>query len=320
MVRTLWPMALAGAVLILIGCGPKEPAEKKLVIGFSQVGAESAWRTAETTSMKDEAAARGVTLKFSDGQNKQDNQIKALRAFIAQGVDLIILAPVVETGWDPVLQEAKKAKIPVILLDRSIVTSDPGLYVTHIGPDCVEEGRMAARWLVEKLNEKGNVLELQGTPGSAPAIARKQGFEEVVKEHPEVTIVMSQSGDFRRSNGKQVTEALLKKAQGEQISLDAIYAHNDDMAIGAIQAVEDAGLKPGEDIIIVSIDGVKAAFEAMAAEKLNCTVECNPLLGPTAFDVVEKIMKGEAVPKWTKMSTRWFEQPVTDELLNSRHY
>lgn len=292
-------------------------AGKKLTVGFSQIGAESAWRTAETESIRSEATKRGVNLRFSDAQQKQENQIKALRVFLAQGVDAIILAPVVETGWEPVLKEIKRAKIPVILVDRGIKVSDESLYTTLIASDFVQEGRMAGEWLAKKLNGKGNIVELQGTPGAAPAIDRKKGFEEIVARTPGLKVIKSQTGEFTRSKGKEVMEAFLK-AEGKNIN--AVYAHNDDMALGAIQAIEEAGLKPGADIIVVSIDGVKGAFEAMVAGKLNCTVECNPLLGPAAFDAIEAVKAGKTVPKKTIVKDEVFEQSVAKDVIGSRKY
>ncbi|HOO56176.1 MAG TPA: ABC transporter substrate-binding protein [bacterium] len=291
-----------------------------LKVGFSQIGAESAWRSAETDSIRNEAVKRGVDLKFSDAQQKQENQIKALRSFIAQRVDAIILAPVVETGWEPVLKEAKKAGIPVILVDRGVNVSDDSLYTTLIASDFVEEGRMAGKWLVEKLGGNGNIVELQGTPGAAPAIDRKKGFEEAVAESPGMKIVKSQTGEFTRSKGKEVMETYLSAARAEGLKIDAVYAHNDDMALGAVQAIEEAGLKPGSDIIIVSIDGVKAAFEAMVDGKLNVTVECNPLLGPAAFDAVEKAVAGESLEKKIIVRDEVFDQSVAAEVLPTRQY
>src|ERR1700722_13662496 len=225
-----------GAALVLCLAAPA-PA-KPLVVGFAQVGAESSWRTAETDSVKAEAAKLGVTLKFSDAQGKQENEIKAVRGFIAQGVDAIVLAPVVETGWEPVLREAKRAKIPVVLLDRGIKVADDSLYSTLICSDFVSEGKMAADWLVKKMNGKANIIELQGTPGAAPAIDRPKRFPQLIAGPPDMKIIASQSGHFRRSGGKEVMEALLKKYSGE---VNAGYAHNDDMALGAIQAIEEAG-------------------------------------------------------------------------------
>jgi ABC-type sugar transport system substrate-binding protein len=273
----------------LVGCCPLTAlAQKKIVLGFSQVGAESEWRTANTESIKASAKEAGIELKFSDAQQKQENQIKAIRSFIAQKVDVIAFSPVVESGWETVLREAKAAKIPVVLTDRSVNTKDDTLYVTFMGSDFVEEGRKAGRWLVEKMkDQKGevNIVELQGTVGSAPAIDRKKGFEEIIKADPKFKIIRSQTGDFTRAKGKEVMEAFLK-AEGKKINV--LYAHNDDMAIGAIQAIEEAGMKPAKDITIISIDAVKGAFEAMIAGKLNVSVECSPLLGPAADERGER--------------------------------
>jgi len=291
-------LTIAAAVLLT---GIAHADDKKITLGFSQIGAESEWRTANTQSIKDAAAKAGINLKFSDAQQKQENQIKAIRSFIAQKVDVIAFSPVVETGWEPVLREAKAAKIPVILSDRAVDVKDDSLWVSFMGSDFVEEGRRAAKWLVgyapiKALAAKGDVVivELQGTVGSAPAIDRKKGFEEVMKAHPNYKIVRSQTGDFTRAKGKEVMEAFLK-AEGKKINV--LYAHNDDMAIGAIQAIEEAGLKPGKDIVIVSIDAVKGAFEAMMAGKLNCSVECSPLLGPQLMQAVKDLKAGKVLPK-----------------------
>jgi galactofuranose transport system substrate-binding protein len=308
---------------LLVGCDKSsstktENGHKPLVVGFAQVGAESAWRTANSKSIRDEAAKRGVDLKFSDAQQKQENQIKAVRSFIAQKVDVIILAPVVETGFEPALREAKQAGIPVILSDRRADVSDDSLYATFIGADFIEEGRRAAKFLVDKTGGKAVIAELQGTPGSAPANDRKKGFEQILKDHPDMKIVLSQTGDFTRAKGKEVMEAFLKSPEGKNINV--LFAHNDDMALGAIQAIEAAGLKPGKDIMIVSIDGVKAAFEAMADGKLNCTVECNPLIGPQLFDLVEKVAAKQPVPKRVDVQEGVYTQEQAAGALASRQY
>ena len=271
-------------------------AQKKIVLGFSQIGAESEWRTANTESIKQAAKDAGIELKFSDAQQKQENQIKAIRSFIAQKVDVIGLSPVVETGWDTVLMEAKAAHIPVILTDRAVDSKDKSLYVTFMGSDFIEEGRKAGNWLENYTKGKPgpiNIVELQGTVGSAPAIDRKKGFEEVISKDIRMKIIRSQTGDFTRAKGKEVMEAFLK-AEGKNINV--LYAHNDDMAIGAIQAIEEAGLKPGVDITIISIDGVKGAFEAMIAGKLNVTVECSPLLGPQLMQAAKDVVAGKQIP------------------------
>jgi ABC-type sugar transport system substrate-binding protein len=291
---------LAVAVVMISALAvPGSPAraDKKITLGFSQIGAESEWRTANTKSIKESADAAGINLKFSDAQQKQENQIKAIRAFIAQKVDVIAFSPVVETGWEPVLREAKAAKIPVILTDRAVNVKDDSLWVAFMGSDFVEEGRRAANWLVDKTKDTAgtiNIVELQGTVGSAPAIDRKKGFEEIIKDKPKFKIIRSQTGDFTRAKGKEVMEAFLK-AEGKKINV--LFAHNDDMAIGAIQAIEEAGMKPGKDILIVSIDGVKGAFQAMMAGKLNVSVECSPLLGPQLMSAVKDLKAGKALPK-----------------------
>ena len=293
-------------------------AEKKLTLGFAQVGAESEWRTANTASIKDAAAKAGVNLKFSDAQQKQENQIKAIRSFIAQKVDVIAFAPVVTTGWDTVLKEAKAAKIPVVLTDRSIETNDPSLYVTMIGSDFTEEGRKAGRWLLD--NVKGgtvNIVELQGTVGSAPAIERKKGFEEVIAGKAEYKVIRSQTGDFTRAKGKEVMEAFLK-AEGKKINV--LYAHNDDMAIGAIQAIEEAGMKPGKDVIVISVDAVKGAFEAMMAGKMNVSVECNPLLGPQLMEIARDVVAGKQLPKRINTKEGIFTADIAAREFPNRKY
>ena len=289
-----------------------------LTLGFAQVGAESEWRTANTVSIKDAAKAAGITLKFSDAQQKQENQIKAIRSYIAQKVDVIAFAPVVTTGWDTVLKEAKHAKIPVILTDRSIETNDPSLYVTMIGSDFTEEGRKAGKWLLENYKTPGevNIVELQGTVGSAPAIERKKGFEEIIKTDPRFKITRSQTGDFTRSKGKEVMEAFLKTDK----KINVLFAHNDDMAIGAIQAIEAAGMKPGKDITIISIDAVKGAFEAMMAGKLNVTVECNPQLGPQLMDLVKEVKAGKPQQKRINTKESVFPMEVAAKEFPNRKY
>lgn len=312
--------AVSVAGLTGTGCGKKESAAdsaKPLVIGFSQVGAESDWRVAETRSIKEEAVTRGIELKFSDAQGKQENQIKAIRSFIAQGVNAIILAPKVETGWEPVLKEAKQAKIPVILVDRGISVADDSLYATLIASDFVAEGRMAAEWLIKKTGGKAAIIELEGTPGAAPAIDRKKGFAEAIKAAPGMRILAAQSGDFETGKGKEVMETLLQQ-HGKEVT--AVYAHNDNMALGAIEAIKAAGKKPGTDILIVSIDGVKAAFQAMVDGTLNCTVECSPLLGVAAFDAVEAALDGKPLPKKTVVQDQVFDQSTAKDVIGSRKY
>jgi simple sugar transport system substrate-binding protein len=312
---------LAAALLAAFTAVTPVFAAKPLVIGFSQVGAESEWRTANTVSIKDAAKKDGITLKFADAQQKQENQVKAIRSFIAQRVDVIAFSPVVESGWDTVLREAKAAKIPVILTDRAVNVSDPSLYVTFIGSDFVEEGRRAGRWLLDRAKKTPdavvNIVELQGTVGSAPALDRKKGFEEVIATNPKLKVIRSQTGDFTRAKGKEVMEAFLK-AEGKKINV--LYAHNDDMAIGAIQAIEEAGMKPGKDIVVISIDGVKGAFEAMIAGKLNVTVECSPLLGPQLMQIARDVVANKPVPKRITTQESVFPAEVAAKEFPNRKY
>jgi simple sugar transport system substrate-binding protein len=295
--RGLKKLALAGATLC-IGMGITLAAQAEMVIGFSQIGSESGWRTSETASIKAEAKKRGIDLKFSDAQQKQENQIKAVRSFIAQGVDGILLAPVVETGWDQVLKEAKDAKIPVVLVDRG-VDADPSLYLTKVASDFVEEGALAGSWLAAKTSGVCDIVELQGTVGSSAAIDRKKGFGNIISNFPNMKIIRSQSGDFTRSGGKEVMESFLKAEDGGK-DICALYSHNDDMALGAIQAIKEAGLKPGKDILIVSIDSVPDIFKAMMNGETNASIELNPHLGGPAFDAIKAHLAGKEVPKWIK--------------------
>jgi simple sugar transport system substrate-binding protein len=312
---------LAAAAVAAFAAAIPAFAAKPLVIGFSQVGAESEWRTANTASIKDAARKSGVTLKFADAQQRQENQVKAIRSFIAQRVDVIAFSPVVESGWDTVLREAKAAKIPVILTDRAVNVADKSLYASFIGSDFVEEGRRAGRWLSDYAKKSPvktlNIVELQGTVGSAPAIDRKNGFQEVIAGNPKLKVIRSQTGDFTRAKGKEVMEAFLK-SEGKNINV--LFAHNDDMAIGAIQAIEEAGLKPGKDIIVVSIDGVKGAFEAMMQGKLNVTVECSPLLGPTLMQTAQDVVAGKPVAKRITVNEGVFPAELAAKEFPNRKY
>ncbi|RED54931.1 ABC transporter substrate-binding protein [Cohnella lupini] len=272
-----------------------QPADKKVVLGFAQVGAESGWRSANTKSIQESAATAGFDLKFSDAQQKQENQIKAIRSYIQQKVDVIAFSPVVESGWDTVLKEAKEAGIPVILTDRAVDSEDTSLYKTFIGSDFVEEGRKAGQWLVDQYKDASgevNIVELQGTTGSAPANDRKSGFLDVITSNPNLKIIASQTGDFTRAKGKEVMQAFLQANK----KIDVLYAHNDDMALGAIQAIEAAGLKPGVDIKIISVDGVHDGIQAASEGKINFIVECNPLLGPQLMTAVNDVLAGKDIP------------------------
>jgi len=293
--------------------------EKKyedMIVGYAQLGAESEWRAANTISVKETAEQLGVELRFLDAQQKQENQIEAVRKFIVQKVDIIGISPIVETGWDEVFQEAKDAGIPIILVDRRAAVSED-LYVSYLGSDFLEEGRNAARVMAKMVNGKANIVELVGTIGSAPANDRYTGFREILKDYPQLQIIASESGDFTRARGKEVMEKFLQ-TYGEEIT--AVYAHNDDMALGAIQAIDNYGLRPGLDIKIVSVDAARGAFEAMIAGKLNATVECNPLLGPQFFELALKVVNGESIPKWVPSIESIFFPEDAVTILPSRKY
>ncbi|MBB5335172.1 ABC transporter substrate-binding protein [Pectinatus brassicae] len=321
-----------------IGCGSNTSSDKssagkgdkQIVMGFSQIGAESEWRTAHTKDIKQAAQDAGIKLIFSDAQQKQENQIKAIRSFIAQGVDIIAFTPIVETGWDTVLKEAKDAKIPVIIVDRDVKLNDDSLYVAKIGTDSVTEGQNAFKWIDEYMKkqnkkprdggDKFNIVVLEGTVGSSVAVRRSQGFTEAMKASPDASkyeILASQTGEFTRQKGQEVMESFLK-SYGDKI--DILFAQNDDMALGAIQAIEAAGLKPGKDITIISIDGVKGIFQAMIEGKSNCTVECNPLQGKLLMETAKKILKGEKVEKNVFVKEGVFPADTAKDTLPSRKY
>ncbi|QIK78993.1 ABC transporter substrate-binding protein [Sphingomonas piscis] len=299
-------LAVAVAALALGGCGKQGGGNGGMTVGFAQIGSESGWRTAETNAAKASAKEKGVDLRISDAQQRQENQIKAIRAFIAQGVDGILLAPVVATGWDQVLKEAQAAKIPVVLVDRLIETSDKNLYLSAVTSDQVLEGRTAGEWLTKTVGSRDcPVIELQGTVGSSPAIARKKGFDEALAKTANVKIVRSQSGDFTRSKAKEVMESAIKAVGGNKIC--AVYAHNDDMMIGAIQAMKEAGLRPGKDVLTVSIDGVPDIFKAMQDGEANATVELTPDMAGPALDMLAAYKKdGKAPPKWHQTPTKLY--------------
>ncbi|MCP3719073.1 ABC transporter substrate-binding protein [Paraburkholderia sp. CNPSo 3281] len=311
---------VAAAAAFSLAAGVAHAEDKQITLGFAQVGAESAWRTANTVSVKQAAKDAGINLKFSDAQQKQENQIKAIRSYIAQKVDVIAFSPVVESGWEPVLQEAKRARIPVILTDRNIDVKDQSLYVTMIGSDFMEEGRRAGKWLEDHYKDNPgpiNIVELQGTVGSAPANDRHSGLMEVIKNDPKFKIIASQSGDFTLAGGKQVMEAFAK-TYGNKINV--VYAHNDDMALGAIQAMEEAGMKPGKDISVVSFDATKGGFQAMIAGKMNVDVECSPLLGPQLMSAVKDVVAGKQLPKRIVTNETVFPEDVAAQVLPSRKY
>jgi len=285
-----------------------------MVLCFPQLGAESDWRTANTASMKETATKLGIKqLVFSDAQQKQENQISAIRSCIQQGVSVIALPPVVETGWDAVLQEAKDANIPVIIVDRS-VSADASMYAAHIGSDMEIEGKRSAAEFNKLLPNGGNILELSGTTGSGAAVGRAKGFREALNAN--IKILDSQTGNFTRAEGKPVMEAFLKKYAGQ---IQGVFFHNDDMAIGAVEAIKAAGLKPG-DLKMVSIDGTRGGFQLMIDGWLQADVECNPLLGPQVMDLALKLMNGEPIVKEVLTDESVYYPDKAAELLPTRKY
>ena len=296
---------------------PRDP-EEPIVLGFAQVGKEGAWREANTRSIKDAAEQTGIELLFRDAELDQDKQIAAIRYFIEQDVDVIAFSPIVETGWEDVLREARDAGIPVICSDRTVKVSDETLFTTYLGADFVEEGRRAAQWLLEETRNEEEILivEIEGFPGSAPAVDRQRGFHAVIEQSDSHRIIDSQSGNFIYNLGYVAMSQFLLRHD----RIDAVFAHNDDMALGAVKAIEETGLVPGEDILIVSIDAVKAAFEAMMEGKLNCSVECSPLLGPQLMNAVHDYVNGKELPFRINTEEGVFPRETAKHYISSRRY
>ncbi len=297
-----------------------QPIKHHIRLGFSQLGSESDWRLANTNSIREAAREAGIQLLFENAEQSQEKQFEAVRYFIEQGVDVIAIAPVVETGWEAILQEVQEAGIPVLIIDRKMELSDPSLYVTFIGSDFYEEGVMAGRYLLDKMRDRPGeitIAELRGTEGASPSIDRGAGFREAIRERAELTILASEPADFTQARGKEVMRSFLE-THGSRI--DALYAHNDDMALGAIEAVEEVGLKPGKDIIIISVDGTRQAFEMMVQGKINAVVECNPMLGPNVMQAVLELMEGRTLPKRIITPERIYTEVTAERELNNRIY
>lgn len=297
---------LIAIAILLIGHVPdmqaQDGADDDLVIGFSQVGTESDWRVSFTEAIVNEAQERGITLLFSDAENNQENQIAAMHSWITQGeVDAIFLAPVIETGWDQILREAQEASVPVVIIDRN-VTADPSLYLTRVSSNFVLEGRLAAAWLAQATSGHCQIVELVGTVGSSAARDRQIGFREVIALFPGMQIIVSQPGDFRRANGKEVMEGILNAENPEDIC--AVWSHNDDMLIGAIEAMHEAGIDPGDDILTVSVDAIPDIFLAMLNGDANATIELSPNMGGPAFDAIAAYLRGEEIPKWIPVNSQ----------------
>jgi simple sugar transport system substrate-binding protein len=316
----------------LVGCSAQKRSlsqieeDDGIIVGFSQIGAESAWRTCNTRSVQDAAAEQGVQLVYDNAEQKQENQIKALRSFIAYQVDVIVFIPIVTDGWDNVLQEARDAGIPVLVTDRKIDVVDQSLYAGFIGTDSLKEGQNAGLFILDKFKDKRessdqteeyiNIVELFGTEGSSVALGRAEGFREVLKTHPEYRIIYSESGDFLRSKGYELAVEFLDMYD----DIDVIFSHNDGMTLGAIEAMEEKGLVPGTDIVIVTIDAQQAAIDALRQGKVNCVIECNPKTGPEIIKLAERLAAGEKIPRLQYVHEEVFYETDNLSLIEPRGY
>lgn len=315
---------------IFVSC--KKSEEKKtddtqkngIILGFSQIGAESAWRKCNTKSIKTAAAESGVQLLFSNAEQKQNNQIKAIRSFIAYQVDVIAFVPIVADGWDNVLREAREAGIPVLITDRKINTEDETLYAGFIGTDSEQEGREAGKFLIKKFeNAKATpadpvrIIEISGTEGSSPAKGRASGFREIILKYPEFKIIYSESGDFLRSKGNEIMRSIL---DSEYKDFDVVFSHNDGMTLGILDVMRERGLNPGKDIVIITIDAEQAAIDALERGEVNCVVECNPKFGPAIMSLAKKLAEGEKIPRLMHVHEEVFTEDDNVAALPPRGY
>lgn len=307
-------LLMMALILLLCGCSAGQKPEERtdeaqnLLLGFSQLGWESAWRLANTESIKSAAEKAGVSLMYDNAEQKQERQIKAIREFIAYQVDVIAFSPIVETGWDNVLQEAKAAGIPVLTTDRMIQTEDESLYAGFVGSDFYQEGVYAGEFLIEKMRREGlddlNIVELSGTVGSSPMLQRAEGFRKAIAPHANLHIIDSMSGDFLRPKGRECMKVLLDK----YAKIDVLFSHNDAMTLGAISAMEEAGIVPGRDIIIITVDGEQAAVDLLREGRVNCVVECKPDIGDAVMDLAKKLAAGEEIDRFTYSQDQVFTE------------
>jgi ABC-type sugar transport system substrate-binding protein len=296
-------VVLLVASVLTLGCAKKEAGQ--FVVGFSQMESDNPWRLAETKSLKDEAAKRGIQLVVTDAQGQTAKQVSDVEDLIARQVNVILLAPREFEGLGPALQAAKAAKIPVILVDRAAVGTAGEDYVTLLASNFIEQGRRAGEWLATQTKGTADIVELAGTPGASVAADRAQGFRDAIAKHPGMKIIASQTGNFSRATAQGVMQNL---AQSLGKKITAVYAHNDEMALGAVQALAAAGRKPGADVTVVSVDGQRAALEAIERGELGATVESNPRFGPLAFDTIEKLRRGERLPPKILIDDRFFDK------------
>ena len=307
---------------LLTGCGEKETQkDAELLLGFSQLGSESAWRIGNTRDIEKKAGEYGISLMLENANQKQENQIAALRRFIAYKVDVIAFSPIVEEGWDNVLKEAKEAGIPVILVDRDVNTKEEGLTTCLIGADFYKEGVMAGEYLIRKANALGKdhlkIVEITGTEDSTPMRQRQAGFMDTIRSDSRMEVISSVNGDFLKSRGAECMRELLKTYGSD---IDVVYSHNDEMTLGALTEIEQAGYQPGKDIVIISIDGGQDAIDVLKQGKINCIVECTPMLGSTLMDTAKKLKNGETVDKLIHPEETYFSDEQDLSNLEPRGY
>ncbi|MBR0155801.1 MAG: ABC transporter substrate-binding protein [Treponema sp.] len=317
--------------LAVTGCKAKsenktqssEKPEKNIIVGFSQIGAESEWRTCNTENMMQAANEAGIQLIYSNAEQKQENQIKAIRSFIVYQVDVIVFCPIVQDGWDNVLQEAKDANIPVIVVDRKIRTKDNSLYAGYIGTDSLEEGRNAGRFLLKKYkNASGpiNIMELYGTIGSSVSEGRNQGFHEIIDKDPRFSVVYTESGDFLRSRGKEIAENICSESPAGTLKVNgktihAIYSHNDQMTLGFLEILDNYKIKCGKDITMITIDAEQSAIDELCRGKINCVIECNPKMGTQVMEFVKSLVANKPIPAVTYVpETVFTEYDALDQI------
>lgn len=311
-------------VTLLCNCGTgrrEADAAKPIVLGYSQLGDESTWRTRNSRSILEAAEAAGIKIMFDDAMQNPENQIKAIRSFIAYKVDVIAFSPLVETGWDTVLGEAKEAGIPVIIVDRMIDTADDSLYACALCSDFDLEGRRAGEFLLRKYRDSGSpvsIVEIGGTKDSTPAIGRSEGFRNVISAHPRFQVIFSEDGDFMLSKGKEIMAQVLRLFDPKDI--DVLYSHNDDMTFGAIEVLQEAGIEPGVDIVIISVDATQRIIDYLKLGAVNCVIECNPNSGPQVMEIAMKIAAGEKVPKRIYIEETVFDENSVFSTIADRGY
>jgi len=311
------------------GCGmsDKDTDENDLiVVGFSQVGSESDWRMANTRSMTEALSEEnGYELLLDNAKQHQENQLMAIRNFILQGVDIIVLAPASETGWENVLIEAKAAGIPVIIVDREVSVEDDSLFISRVGSDFLQEGKIAVEWLENELQRQGrrreqiNILHLKGTAGATAQLMRSKAIEDGAARHSNWNIIAQLDGDFTEAKGYEVVRDYLKKNK----DIDVIYSENDNMTFGAMRALDEAGITYGEngDVMIISFDAVREALEYCLEGRINLCVECNPLHGPRVDELIKRYIAGEEIPKYSYIEEGYFtRENLSVEIINNREY